>query len=123
MKTRDFDISKYSEVDIRSFTLQVMTGNDSLDATARAVGKGDRPNPMVTFAARSNLIADAIVKVDGQDVVRPYIEWESWSLRTQTFVERAFDALNSVTKVEMDDFLSSHGLMPKEATAPTAPHA
>lgn len=119
IRTKDFDISRYPDVDIRTFTLQIMTGNDSLNATARAVGRGDRPNPMITFTSRSNLIADALVKVNGEEVIRPYVVWEEWSLRTQTFVERAFDRLNSVTQTEMDDFLSRHGLTPKATPDPT----
>lgn len=122
-RTRDFDVSKYPEMDIKGFTLQIMTGNDSLDATARAVGKGDKPNPMLTFSARSNLIADAIVRIDGQDVIRPYVQWEDLSLRTQTFIEKAFDCINGVTNGEMEDFLVSHGLKPSKTQDPTAPPA
>lgn len=119
-KTKDFDISKYPEVDVQSFTLQVMNGQDSLDATARAVGSDGKPNPMIAMKARSELISDSIVKVNGQEVpFKPYTEWENWSLRTQTFVERAFDKLNSVTQDEMDDFLGRHGLIPKKTPEAT----
>jgi len=122
-RTRDFDISKYENVDVRSFTLRIVTGQDSLDATARSIGKGDRPNPMLTFSARSNTIADAIVAVNGVQVVTPYVQWEDWSLRTQAFVERAYDRMNGVTNAEMDDFLGRHGLMPKPTPEPIEPPA
>src|SRR6266567_1856113 len=99
-----FDISKIRGVSIRSFDFEEMTGRDSLDAAARAVGptsQGDNSRRMSAYELnilhRNQLIAQAISKVDDKDVMRPYMAWEDMSLRTQEFIVSAYTRLNEAT--------------------------
>lgn len=108
-----FDLSKFKGVSIQSFDMEEMTGRDSLDAAARAVGPGGgdgaRPNAFqLNISHRNQLIAQSIAKVNGDIVTRPCLDWESWSLRTQEFVMAAYMRLNEATKIEIDDFIKAH---------------
>lgn len=120
METKDFDISDFKGCSIRSFTLREMHGRDSIAAAQRSVKPGE-PNPIYGFQHRSQIIADAIVRVNGADVPTPYVAWEDWNIRTQTFVERAYDEMNGVSKEEMERFLGRHGLKPSDTQEASAP--
>jgi hypothetical protein len=118
---REIDLSDFQGCSVKSVTLRVMTGRDSLAAAMRSVDPKGGPQPLMGFYHRSNLLADAIVRVDGQPVVTPYVQWEDWNTRTQGFIEAAYDKLNGITKAEMDRFLAKHGWMLAESPALSVP--
>jgi hypothetical protein len=117
-----FDLSKIRGVSISSFDMEEMTGRDSLDAAARALG----PSPSAKASAqqlnvlhRNELVAQSISAVDGRAVIRPFVQWGDWSLRTQEFVMRAYSRLNEATEEEVESFIKAHFDAPSEATEPT----
>lgn len=101
MQTKTFDLTKYKNLSIKSFTLRELSGYDETAAYDRAFGPGQRA---AALTVQTQLIADAIVEVDGQPVVTPYVDWQKWSLRTRGFVTAAYQRLNDVTADEMADF-------------------
>jgi len=114
-----FDLTKYRGVSIKSFDMDEMIGRDSLDALARAVGPRDDNAPPVSgyqmqVSHRNQLIAQAISKVNDEVVMRPYLAWTDWTLRTQEFVLAAHGRLNEATKDEVDGFLAAHFVSPEE---------
>ena len=121
-KTRDFDLSDFPGCSVESFTLRELRGHDSIAAAQRSVVPGE-VNPIYGFQHRSQIIADAIVKVNGKEVHSPYLQWEDWNLRTQNFVEMAYDKMNGVAKEEMDRFLAKHGMKREATPAASAPHS
>lgn len=118
-----FNLSKYRGLSISSFDMEEMTGRDSMDAAARAIGprssEGAGPNAFqINIQHRNQLIAQSISKVDDENVVRPHIKWEDWTLRTQDFVVKAYMRLNEATDTEVDDFIKAHFGTPVAVSAP-----
>jgi hypothetical protein len=118
------DISDFEDVDVDSFTIRKMTGKDAIKAVERAVNpKADRQvNALVNLYSRSNQIADAITHINGAAVVTPFVEWEDYGTRTQFFIERAYDKLNSVNNEESERFLGRLGPKPDPTQPDSAPH-
>lgn len=123
-----FDLSRYDKqkrLSVISFDLEEMTGQDSLDAAARAIGprraEEDGP-PMNSFQLniqhRNQLIAQSISRVDGQAVVRPFSKWVDWTLKTQDFVVSAYMKLNEAGKGDVDDFIKAHFDSPVAVSEP-----
>lgn len=117
-----FDISKIRGASISSFDMEEMTGRDSMDAMARSLG----PRPSENMSAyqlnvlhRNQLVAQSISMVNGESVIRPHMQWEQWSLRTQEFVMRAYARLNEATKEEVEDFIKVHFDAPGEVSEQT----
>jgi len=120
-----FDLSEIRGVSIASFDLEEMTGRDSLDAAARAIGPrrkdddGPPPNAYeLNISHRNQLIAQSISKVNGEIVPRPYTSWETWTLRTQEFVLAAYSRLNEATNDEVKGFIKAHFDAPGGRTEP-----
>lgn len=116
------DLSDIPGCSVVTVTIRVLTGRDSLAAAERSIGRDGKPNPLVGMLHRSHMIADAITHVDGNEVIAPYLAWEDWNVRTQAFVERAYDLINGVSREEMDRFLAKHGLVPAPTQEPSAQH-
>lgn len=116
MKELTIDLSDFENVDVRTFTIRKTTGMDAMAALERSVSPdaaARTPGVIVGARSRSQRIADAIVMVNGETVVTPYVQWENWGSRTQWFVEQAFDKINGVTNEEAERFLAR--LSPKPA--------
>jgi hypothetical protein len=103
---KKFDLSKYKNVAIKSFELRELTGDSEMDAIARATDPSGKAG-INGMQLRSQLVADAIVAVNGESVIQPYLDWQKWPLRTREFVANAFNAMNEVTKDEMSTFLEA----------------
>lgn len=121
-----FDVSKYKGLSIVSFDLEEMTGRDSLDAAARAIGpkrESGSPEPnafQINIQHKNNLIAQSISKVNGKLVQRPCSEWEDWNLKTQDFILAAYTRLNEATDAEVKDFIKAHFDAPAESSEPNS---
>lgn len=125
-----FDLTKYGNtVSIKSFELEELVGRDSMDAAARSMppapSDGSAPAPIhpgqFGIMHRNQKIMQAISKVNDQAVIRPHMEFQDWTLRTQAFVCLAFDRMNDVTKEEENDFLVLH--FGPQAVSPAASNA
>ncbi len=92
------DLGRYG-LEIDNITLKTTTGQDEIMAEQRAAGRG-------AHAFLEELMADAIVAVNGERVVTPYVQWKEWSTRTRAFVRAAFNQLNDASKEEIRDFLA-----------------
>lgn len=119
-----FDLSKIRGVSISSFDMEEMTGVDSMDAAARALGPRPSENMsayQINILHRNQLVAQSISKVDDHVVIRPHTQWENWNLRTQEFVMRAYTRLNEATAKEVEDFIKAHfDDAPAEVSEPTS---
>ena len=94
-----FDVKKYN-LDIESFTLRSITGEDEISAEERARSSG------TTAAFMEELIAEAIVAVNGERVeVSPYVAWKRWTSRTRDLVRAAFQRINNASQEDLSDFL------------------
>ncbi len=101
----NLDLSTYKRLSIRSVTLRELNGDDSTLAAQRAIGPtGAVTAYALTVEHKNQMIADSIVKVNGETVVTPYNDWQRWSLKTQQFVVEAFDFLNENSKEDLKDF-------------------
>ena len=119
-KPIDFDLTDFPGCSVQSFTLRELSGSDSLAAASRSINP-QGPNPIFGFQHRNQCVADAIVAVDGKPVTTPYVAWETWNLRTQEFVTKAYDEMNGVSKEEMERFLAKAGLKPAVTPGATGP--
>lgn len=90
---------EHLKLDVRSVTLEELDGEAEIAALERANGSPRE--------GQEQLVAEAIVAVDGQEVVRPYVEWKRWKSRTRDFVRGAFNRLNSASPKEMEAFLQA----------------
>lgn len=104
---KKFDLSKYKNVAINSFELRELTGDNEVDAIARCTDPATGRAQLTSVGLRAQLIADAIVAVNGEPVTGPYLAWQKWPLRTREFVAAAFDAMHEVNREEMQDFLGA----------------
>ena len=101
-------------VEIASVTLRQLTGEDEL-AVAERIGTGDPTGARVL----NQLIAESIVKVDGESVTCPYVGWKAWDLPTIGVVRACFDRYQYVQEKDMKDFLDySFGVTRKEEPKP-----
>lgn len=124
-----FDLSTTRGVSVSSFDIEEMTGRDSLDAAARAIGPvaSDGTDPSRRMSAyelnihhRNQLVAQSISRVNGKEVPRPFTGWEDWSLRTQEFVVAAYHRLNEASVDEVKDFIKAHFDAPRGSSEPTS---
>lgn len=117
-----FDLTKYKDVEIKSFDLEPRRGKDSLDAMARAMPPGIKPGEIgahqLQTLHRNALVASAIVAIDGAPVPTPFNEWENYTLRTQEFIVLAYDRMNGMTVKEQNDFLEAHFGAPAPSAHP-----
>jgi hypothetical protein len=97
-QTKTINFSRF-KLEISSITLEQLDGEAELAALERANGSA--------AGGMEQLVAEAIVAVDGQEVVRPYVEWKKWTSRTRDFVRAAFNRFCSATPKEIDDFLKA----------------
>lgn len=106
---KPFDLSRYPNLSIKSFELEELVGIDSMDALARVAPPGANTNQSALGTLHLNqLVAQSISKVDGELVMRPFVDWTKWTLRTQEFVVMAYTRHNGITKEERDSFLEEN---------------
>lgn len=103
MATKTFDLTKYKGLSIRSFALRELDGADEIAAAERATVDGKLDHARL----REQLVADAIVEVNGETVTRPYFDWSKWNAKTRDFVRAAFTRLNDAEPGQLDDFLKT----------------
>jgi hypothetical protein len=108
LKARRYDLSKYPNLSIRSFALRELTGEDIVLAAERvAIGTAKVDDNTYGLLLRNQMIAGAIVEVDGETVKGASCQaFLGWNVRTRDFVQRAFDHMNSVSDKERSDFLA-----------------
>lgn len=87
------------KLEIASVTLEQLDGEAEIAALERANGS--------PTAGMEQLVAECIVAVDGQEVVRPYVDWKKWKSRTRDFVRAAFHRFCSASPKELEDFLKA----------------
>jgi hypothetical protein len=87
------------KLEIASVTLEQLDGEEEIAALERANGSPS--------AGMEQLVAQSIVAVDGEAVVRPYVDWKKWKSRTRDFVRSAFHRYCSASAKELDDFLKA----------------
>lgn len=97
---KTFDVSSY-KLEIDTFELEEISGEEELAAIERA---GTNPTGS---RLQEQMVADSIVSVNGEPVVRPYVDWKKWKSRTRDFVRAAFHKMNSGAPAEIDDFMKA----------------
>jgi len=95
-KTFDFPVG----CNARSITLRETNGLDEHRASAIAE---TQPNPNLLH----ELIKLSIVKVDGEKVIQPYNELDTWNSRTRALVRSGWEAMNELKDEEVEAFLES----------------
>lgn len=95
---KTFNLARF-KLDISSITLEQLDGEAELAALERANGS--------STGGMEQLVAESIVQVDGQEVVRPFVEWKRWTSRTRDFVRMAFHRYCSATPKELEDFVKA----------------
>lgn len=102
------DLSKFRGLDVKSFKVRVTNGNDTVDAAVRCVPLDDKPinNNLFGISMRQQILAAAIVEVDGKPITNPAGCQESigWNARTREFLGETYDYLNGLTQKEREDF-------------------
>lgn len=108
----DFEKQKIKGTSVKSLELRELDGDASEAAAARVVQKDMTQVHGFLLSRQHNeqLISDAIIAVNGQPVITPYLEWKKWNLRTREFVIAAYNKINSTTQAEIDDFFKALGL-------------
>lgn len=119
----DFEKIGIKGTSVKSVELRELVGADSEAAAARAVAptsNGAAPVHGFLLNMRHNdqLLADAIVAVDGAPVVNPWFGFSTWNLRTRDFINLAYQRMNAITEDEAKRFLLATGLVPEQPTTP-----
>lgn len=99
-------LKKYRGMDVDSFGIVTISGEDVIRAAERCLppdGKAPDSN-LFNILLRQQVIAGAIVEVNGKPVKGTCQASVQWGSRTREFVGRAFDYMNGVTKDEIEDF-------------------
>lgn len=91
---------KRGELEIASFRLGPLTGEDEIAAAYRAGG-----DTLSGAAFQEQLVADAIREVDLAPVTRPFISWADWGQKTRDVVRKAFRRENIPTPVQLALFV------------------
>lgn len=118
MKTKRFDLSRYSDLDVLAITFKSINGEDTLEAASRCIAPNGAQidSNLFMLMMRQQLVAQSIVEYELADpqgerkVVScsgPCVEVTKWSSRTREFLGEIFDHLNSVTNEEREDFRST----------------
>jgi hypothetical protein len=106
-KTVDFKQLGIEGLDVQSVTVRVVNGEDSLAAAARCLTSDGKEisGPLFGMMMRQQIVAQAIVEVDGKPVVGACcVQYPRWSNRTRDFVGEVFDFLNEASEEEKRDF-------------------
>ncbi len=106
MNTKTVDLTPYRDLDIKSIEVRPMTGADTLVAAARCVTPGGEPVVPELFGLmlRQQMIAEAIVAVDGKKCHGPCIQSVDWNARTREFVGETYDYVNGLSNDEREAF-------------------
>ena len=107
LKVKKFDLSKMKNVDIQSFKIREICGNDVMKAAVRCVSPDGKPLEGALFGMnlRQQQVAMAIVEVNDKPVIGPVcIDYFEWNTRTQWFIAKAYDSLNMTSDDEDEDF-------------------
>lgn len=105
------DLTPLKRVDLKSVTLRITNGEDTIDAAARVVptdGTPMQPN-IFSLQLRYQTVAQGIVAYETADgkVVRcvgPCVEWVKWGRRTMEYVGEVYDFYNGIENDERADF-------------------
>lgn len=106
----DFEKMKIRGTSVRSVKLRELNGHDSEAAAARVASTGATHGFVIQMAHRDELVSEAIVQVNGADVVTPYVDWKGWNLRTREFVLEVHNKMNSTSAKELESFFVALGL-------------
>lgn len=101
------DLSKYRGVDVKSFRIISLGGEDVVKAAMRALPKdGEQMSQhLFNIELSRQQYAQAIVEVDGKPVRGACcIASLEWNLRTKQFVARAYNYMNGISDQEDADF-------------------
>ncbi len=104
---RTFDLSKFRDLDIQSFAMVQITGDDIIMAAERcSLGDSTKIDDNVFgMLLRNQMIAGSITEVDGKPVKGASCQaYMGWNQRTRDFANRAYDFMNSTTETEREDF-------------------
>ena len=114
MLTVTYDISKYarqgSPLSCKTFTVREVNSKDEDIAAASAKAKGKEG----IGAVMDELYRLAFTEVDGQprSADNPFVEWDTFNVRTRTMMIRAWQKLNAVNQEDAEDFLKAGTLNP-----------
>ena len=104
-KTLKLERFKLEEGDPKTVTLVTLSGEEEILASDRAwAGAGGQTTPA---RIEEEYIAQAIVEVDGQPVMPPFVPWKKWSGRCRDFVRAAFHRMGSASPKDLKDFLAA----------------
>lgn len=104
MTQRTFgNLGKYGITEIKSFTLRRLKGDDEIAAYDRT-GSGSGAGAIARI--REELMAEAIVEIDGTPVPSPHIEWKGYERQTRSVMRMAFDQFVDLTDEAAELFLA-----------------
>ncbi len=107
MATEKFlDLSKFPGLDVQSFKMRSLTGEDLISSAARcAPAEGTSLEPTIfSLQMRQQQIAQSIIEVNGEQVRGPCLAFMKWNSRTRELVTMAYDHINGVSSSEREDF-------------------
>ena len=93
-------------VDLTSITIRTVTIEDELAAVERAAaaaGSGGASQ----VAVSEEIFGDAIEKVNGIDVARPWKGLKKWPAKAGSFVRRLFREMNDPKLDEVEEFIAA----------------
>lgn len=106
-KARRFDLSSFKGLDIQSFAIAEVTGEDLVMAAERCSMPDGTTIDENTFSLmlRQQMIAGAIVEVDGQPIKGASCQsFLKWNARTRGLVAKAYEHMNGNTAKDLDAF-------------------
>lgn len=108
---RNFDLSKYRDLDVKALVMRPVNGDDTLDAATRCIPPdGSQVDGNIfNLLMRQQIIAQSITGFTGPDNVKticngPCLESLRWNARTREFMGEIFDHMNGVSRDEREDF-------------------
>lgn len=116
--TKTMWIGDFRGVDVESFTVKDITGDDITRAAERCLPTNGQPidGNLFNLLLRQQVIAGAIVEVDGVAVKGTCQASIGWNARTREFAGRTFDYVNGVSDKERELF--EKALMKGDDAAP-----
>ena len=93
-------------VPLTSITIRIVTLDDELAAVERAAAEAGSGG-LSAVAAQEAIFSDAIEKVNGVDVVRPWKGLRKWQTKAASVVRRLYRELNDPKLPEVEDFVKA----------------